>query len=272
MRYTLLAFTLSILSLAAKAQSGPHKSSPLLDSAFYTWLNAQQRHERCLQWLDMYEKQDSLPQNKEWLFCQKAQHFSALGNYPSALGCLNKSRLHYSASKARHACALSLLCHDTASSAYWQGQLPASYWPSLHAVAFRQPIPAGTNPELWSDAAFLVKRYQEYKPKKIGIAIACSILPGGGKWYLGKKQQAVSSLIINTILACTAIESYNKKGPQSFMFISSASIFALFYGGNIWGSATLARKQNYDHFKQLDSDLAIFCSALLAADPACSTK
>lgn len=90
-----------------------------------------------------------------------------------------------------------------------------------------------------------------------------AVIPGLGKWYLGDKHQAISAFAVNMLLAGQSIESYVRAGPGSARFIVSASLFGLFYGGNILGSILTAKKQRHDYFKQIDYEIFNFYNAIV---------
>jgi hypothetical protein len=89
------------------------------------------------------------------------------------------------------------------------------------------------------------------------------ILPGLGKLYLGYKYQAITAFTANALLAGQSLESYVRAGPGSARFIISASLFGLFYGGNILGSIILAKKQRHDYLKQIDHEIFDFHNAVV---------
>lgn len=64
-----------------------------------------------------------------------------------------------------------------------------------------------------------------------------AVIPGAGKWYAGKKKQAIAAFLPVASLGAVAYEAYRKGGVKSARFIVFGSIFSLFYVGNIWGSA-----------------------------------
>ncbi|MFI5164330.1 MAG: hypothetical protein ACHQHP_03680 [Bacteroidia bacterium] len=95
--------------------------------------------------------------------------------------------------------------------------------------------------------------YPRYSPFLAGTFSA--ILPGAGKWYIGYKRQALTSFIANVLFGAQAAEAYIKSGASSFRFIASASLFGIFYSGNIWGSVLMAKKKKRDHLKELDYEI-----------------
>jgi len=82
-----------------------------------------------------------------------------------------------------------------------------------------------------------------------------AILPGAGKWYIGYKQQALTAFIANILFAAQAAESYAKAGVSSPQFIITASLFGIFYSGNIWGSVLAAKKKKRDHLNEIEYEI-----------------
>jgi TM2 domain-containing membrane protein YozV len=102
----------------------------------------------------------------------------------------------------------------------------------------------------------LVTEYYNYKKKSpFTAAILSSVIPGLGKFYLGYKYQARSSLFINIVLGLVLAESVLV--PVSALYtgfcITTSSVF---YIGNIWGSALLAKKRDRDFYNQINEDIS----------------
>ena len=78
---------------------------------------------------------------------------------------------------------------------------------------------------------------QKAKKKSPGIAgVMSAIIPGSGKFYVGKVGQGYTTLLISTILALQSREAYKKDGLSSTRFKIFSGIFGLVYIANIWGS------------------------------------
>ena len=86
----------------------------------------------------------------------------------------------------------------------------------------------------------LFKRKDEIvKNKKKSPLLAglmSAVIPGSGKFYAGYRGQAISAMIPTFIFAAAAAESYYRASAKSGQFIAAASLFGIFYMGNIWGS------------------------------------
>ncbi|MES2837452.1 MAG: hypothetical protein V4667_08010 [Bacteroidota bacterium] len=88
-----------------------------------------------------------------------------------------------------------------------------------------------------------------------------AIIPGTGKFYAGYRGQAIAAMIPSFIFGAVATENYIKAGPKSAQFIVAASIFSIFYVGNIWGSVlsvkTLYEQRNNETINNIMLDLHI---------------
>lgn len=99
----------------------------------------------------------------------------------------------------------------------------------------------------------LAKNYEGLKQtkKKSGAiaGILSGLVPGAGKFYLGKIGEGYTTLLISSILALAARESYRKDGVESTRFGIYAGLFSAVYIANIWGSV-LSVKIYKDDFNQ----------------------
>lgn len=84
-----------------------------------------------------------------------------------------------------------------------------------------------------------------------------AILPGAGKWYAGKKRQALGAFLPILSSAILTIEAYNKGGIKDARFWLYGSFFTTFYIGNIWGS-TLSVKVKNKEFNELYDNKVLF--------------
>jgi TM2 domain-containing membrane protein YozV len=86
----------------------------------------------------------------------------------------------------------------------------------------------------------LFKRKQDIIKNKrkspLLAGLMSAVVPGSGKFYAGYRGQAISAMVPTFIFAAAAAESYYRAGPKSAQFITTASLFGIFYVGNIWGS------------------------------------
>ncbi len=78
----------------------------------------------------------------------------------------------------------------------------------------------------------------------VKAALLSGLLPGGGRFYLGRKQDGFYSLLLITGSALLSYRGYRNHGPAHFQTIFFGSTAALLYLGNIYGSAVAARLHN----------------------------
>ena len=114
-------------------------------------------------------------------------------------------------------------------------------------LAYKKAIDT-TNPIINVATINLNKAYQNKnntKRKSIFLSgLLSTIVPGSGKLYAGKPAEALGAFIPIASLGLLAAESYNKAGIKSVSFISFASLFTIFYLGNIWGSMSAVKIRN----------------------------
>jgi hypothetical protein len=67
------------------------------------------------------------------------------------------------------------------------------------------------------------------------------IIPGAGKFYSGKKGEAVSSFLATAGLGFVTWENYRKNGLKNFSTIAFGTAFAFSYAANIYGSVLTVR-------------------------------
>lgn len=91
---------------------------------------------------------------------------------------------------------------------------------------------------------------KHYKKKSPFLAGALSFfVPGLGRVYSGKPAQGLMSFLPFVIMGLQTYEGYRNGGFDDARFITYGSILAIFYLGNVWGSALSAKikqKEVYD--------------------------
>lgn len=78
------------------------------------------------------------------------------------------------------------------------------------------------------------KMHKEKSPVIAGII--SGIVPGSGKFYSGKRGEAISAFIATTGLGLVTWENYRKNGLKSFKTIAFGTAFAFTYVANIYGA------------------------------------
>ena len=100
------------------------------------------------------------------------------------------------------------------------------------------------------------KGLRSYKAKSPFLAgIYSAVLPGAGKFYAGKKRQAIASFLPIVSLAAVTYEAYRKGGLRSARFIAFGSLFSVFYGGNIWGSVLSVTVKQKEFYRAYDNKI-----------------
>lgn len=79
-----------------------------------------------------------------------------------------------------------------------------------------------------------LKKHVRKSPLVAGLF--SGIIPGSGKFYAGKKGEAISAFIATTGLGLVTWENYRKSGLKSFKTIVFGTAFAFSYVANIYGS------------------------------------
>jgi len=77
----------------------------------------------------------------------------------------------------------------------------------------------------------------KHKIKSPVIAgLLSAIIPGSGKFYAGKRGEAISAFIANAGLGLVTWENYRKSGLKSFRTLAFGSAFMFSYAANIYGA------------------------------------
>ncbi len=101
------------------------------------------------------------------------------------------------------------------------------------------------------------KTYQRLITRKkkspVIAGLMSAIVPGSGKFYLGKVGQGTMSLVTTAIMGLQSYEGYRKDGLKSPNFIFFGSLFSVFYVANIWGSVVGVRIEQ-DQFNQTNNE------------------
>jgi hypothetical protein len=79
-----------------------------------------------------------------------------------------------------------------------------------------------------------LKKHRNKSPFVAGLL--SGIVPGSGKYYAGKRGEAISSFIATAGLGLITWENYRKNGFDNFKTIAFATAFAFTYAANIYGA------------------------------------
>ncbi len=105
----------------------------------------------------------------------------------------------------------------------------------------------------WERMELHYNRLVEFKPKSYGMAgILSAVLPGAGKIYAGQKGAGTSSILLVGALAAVTLENGLKTGWKRWNTLLAASLFSVFYVGNIYGSIVSVKVYRERFFDELD--------------------
>ncbi len=92
-------------------------------------------------------------------------------------------------------------------------------------------------------------------PKRSPFAAGAlsALLPGAGRWYAGRKKQAIGSFFQLAGLALLTWEAYHRHGPRSVPFYLFGTGFTVFYLSNIYGSAMAVKIKRHESNTILDN-------------------
>jgi TM2 domain-containing membrane protein YozV len=203
-----------------------HLNTNQLDSFYYLWgwknYSTKQLNEACDKWKHV---------TNQSVFYNKVQFFSAynfiyLKKYDDAYSLLNQ--LVKSNDKLISATALfQISCTKLLQNNYQTFDSISLLFDTTQYQLneFQHEIKALRNEK---------KNLKMRSPILAGVLSA--IVPGVGKIYANKTKQGVALMLPMLMFGGVTYELYHKDGIQSASFISAASVFTLFYIGNIVGS------------------------------------
>jgi hypothetical protein len=96
-------------------------------------------------------------------------------------------------------------------------------------------------------------RLQGFKPKSYAAAgVLSALVPGTGRIYAGQKGAGVSSFLTVAAMGAVFLENGIRTGWDSWNTITAASIFGIFYFGNIYGSIVGIKVYRERFFNELN--------------------
>lgn len=101
-----------------------------------------------------------------------------------------------------------------------------------------------------SDHYQVINQHRRASPFVAGLCSA--VIPGLGRIYAGKTAEGIVSFLYMAAFGLTTFDFYRGAGIKSPLFIISASVSAVFYAGNILGSAAAARRTNNEFRHEMD--------------------
>ena len=80
---------------------------------------------------------------------------------------------------------------------------------------------------------------------------------GLGKYYAGYRGQAIATFLPSAIFGVVAAENLYRRGPKDVQFILFASIFSIFYTGNILGSDISVRTYREQQYNEIYNNIML---------------
>ena len=97
---------------------------------------------------------------------------------------------------------------------------------------------------------------QKIKSKSVVKAgLLSAVIPGAGKLYYGNKGQGFSALITSILIAAEAYSGFKKQGYNSVHGWGYASLFGVFYVGNIWGTVIGLKVKQRKAYENINHNL-----------------
>ena len=123
------------------------------------------------------------------------------------------------------------------------------------AVTLLEPRGAAVDRELYNLA---VRGAQMERRSPVTAALLSVVMPGAGKVYAGEGRDGLFSMVSIGLLGVLSYVGFRDDGVTSIRGWSYASLGALFYCGNVYGSAAAARRTNRRREEALLADAERF--------------
>ena len=113
--------------------------------------------------------------------------------------------------------------------------------------AFRQKLSIDSNSLAFNSTMSVIEDLETFKRKDKNIAMALSIIPGGGYFYTHQFRNALTALILNAALGYASYTSFKSKNYGTGAILSVLTLS--FYIGNMVGSGNSATRYN-NHYER----------------------
>ena len=98
---------------------------------------------------------------------------------------------------------------------------------------------------LLKDLEMLTQKFGKESYKNPGVALGLSaLIPGAGKWYAGRRRDALMSFLLTTSNAYLSYRFFKEKGLSSVNGWLFGGFALSFYAGNLFGSYKAAKEYN----------------------------
>lgn len=121
-----------------------------------------------------------------------------------------------------------------------------------YSSQFFQLEGARENLALNKEGILKIKKKSAFK-----AGLLSGLIPGMGKFYIGKIGEGYTTLLISTILGLQVREAYVKGGSSSARFKLFTGLFSMVYIANIWGSVVSVKIHKRDTNDALDEAILL---------------
>ncbi len=109
-------------------------------------------------------------------------------------------------------------------------------------LSFQNKMAVDGNRDAYNASISIIQELEAFNAKKKGIAMALSIIPGGGYFYTKQPKSAFTALILNGVLGYASYTSFQSRNYGVGVILGVLGLS--FYIGNIVGSGNSAIKYN----------------------------
>jgi hypothetical protein len=109
--------------------------------------------------------------------------------------------------------------------------------------------------EVLSSSKLRIEEFEHKSPFMAGLL--SGLVPGAGRFYIGKPGEGVATLLVTGIFALQSMEAYRKDGPGSVRFILFCSLLSVTYISNIWGTVLSVKVANLEKNQQVNEDILL---------------
>ncbi len=109
-------------------------------------------------------------------------------------------------------------------------------------MAFQNKMTVDGNLDAYNASISIVRELEKFNRKRKGVAMALSIVPGGGYFYTKQPKNALTALILNGVLGYASYTSFRSQNYGVGVILGVLGLS--FYIGNIVGAGNSAIKYN----------------------------
>lgn len=192
---------------------------------------------RCLEGLQQYSEgllyyQQRIPIDvkKDYKIRYTAAHlYDIVGDYEQSVNLYRESALVWDSSEINPYGELAILYAR-------KSMFDEAKW------ALEQKCSIDGNLAAYNESLDILWRLESAKPKNPTVAMLLGVLPGAGYLYTGQPRNALTSILANGLLAYACYTSIKSENYGLGIIVGIFSVS--FYGGNIIGSGSSARRYN----------------------------